>query len=194
MRVASGRPMHQDPSKNACITPDVGGGFGTKVFPYREYPLALEAAKRLGKPVKWTSRPQRAFRCRRPWPGQCCHHAHGHGQKRQISGARGGPDCRHGRLSALHSALTFPVLGMTMTTGIYDIPAMPISHCRRSTPTPTPVDAYRGAGRPEAAYLIERLVDQCAMRSWASTPDEIRRRNFAQARSNCPTPPRWPHV
>jgi len=65
---------------------------------------------------------------------------------------------------------------MTMTTGLYDIPALAIT-CRGTYTNTTPLDAYRGAGRPEAAYLIERLVDQCAV-DMAMTPDAIRQLNF----------------
>ena len=70
-----------------------------------------------------------------------------------------------------------PEGGVTMSTGLYDIPAMSVRDVAASTPTPQPVDAYRGAGRPEAAYLVERLVEVCG-RDTGLGPIEIRKRNF----------------
>jgi len=157
------------------MTPDVGGGFGTKVFCYREYPLCLFAAKLLGRPVKWTSDRSEHF----------------------VSDAQGRDNVvtarmamnREGRFLAidvdliaamgayLHSYGPFiPYLGITMTTGLYDIDTMAVL-IRGSYSNTVPTDAYRGAGRPEAAYLVERLVDKCAF-NMGLAPDEIRRRNF----------------
>ena len=75
------------------------------------------------------------------------------------------------------SRRTFPRAALTMSTGVYDIPATSTRTAAASTPTPSPVDAYRGAGRPEAAYLVERLVDVCG-RDTGLGPIEIRQRNF----------------
>lgn len=158
-------------------TPDVGGGFGTRVFNYREYVLTMEAAKRLGKPVKWTSDRNEHFM------------ADAHGRD-NVTLARMAMD-KDGRFLGVHVDLIaamgaylhcfgpyIPNLGVTMTTGVYDIPAM-WCEVRGAYTHTTPTDAYRGAGRPEAAYLIERLVDQCALEMGISR-DEIRRRNFIQ--------------
>lgn len=156
-------------------TPDVGGGFGTKVFPYREYPLVMEAARRIGRPVKWTSDRSEHF----------ITDAHG---RDNVTTARMAMD-KEGRFLALevdilaamgaylhtHGAF-IPQLGMIMATGVYDIPRMSVTARGVYTNT-TPVDAYRGAGRPEAAYVIERLVDQCAY-DLGLPREEIRRRNF----------------
>jgi len=163
------------PEKIRVITPDVGGGFGTKVFPYREYPLTMEAAKRLKRPVKWTSDRSEHFV------------ADAHGRD-NVAYARMAMD-KDGKFLAIEVDLIaamggylhcygpyIPWLGMTMTTGIYDIDTMAIT-CRGSYTNTTPLDAYRGAGRPEAAYLIERLVDQCAV-DMQLTSEEIRSRNF----------------
>lgn len=156
-------------------TPDVGGGFGTKVFIYREYPLTMEAARRLGRPVKWTSDRSEHFT------------ADAHGRD-NITTIRMAMDA-DGRFLALevdtlaamgaylHMHGPFiPELGMIMATGVYDIPVMSVSVRGVYTNT-TPVDAYRGAGRPEAAYAIERLVDQCAW-DLGLPREEVRRRNF----------------
>ena len=157
------------------MTPDVGGGFGTKVFVYREYPLCMVAAKKLGRPVKWTSDRSEHF----------VSDAHG---RDNVVTAKMAMD-KNGKFLAididliaamgayLHAYGPFiPYLGITMTTGLYDIPTM-AALTRGSYTHTVPTDAYRGAGRPEAAYVLERLVDQCA-RELNLTPDEIRKRSL----------------
>jgi len=157
------------------MTHDVGGGFGTKVFCYREYPLCMVAAKKLGRPVKWTSDRTEHFT------------SDAQGRDNVVT-AKMAMD-KDGKFLAidvdliaamgayLHSYGPYiPYLGLTMTTGLYDIPTM-AAFMRGSYTHTVPVDAYRGAGRPEAAYLIERLVDKCAMEMGLGS-DEIRRRNF----------------
>jgi len=157
------------------MTPDVGGGFGTKLFPYREYALAAVAAKRLREPVTWIA--------------DRSNHFLGDTQGRDnVTTARLALDERQ-RFLALDVDLIadmgaylsqfapyIPVLGAGLAPGVYDIPAC---HVRvRGVYTNTvPVDAYRGAGRPEAAYVIERLVDSTA-REVGIAPDALRRRNF----------------
>ncbi len=169
------RTMGVPREKIRVRTADVGGGFGTKSFNYREYPLTLEAAKRLGRPVKWTCDRSEHFL------------ADAHGRD-NITTARMAMD-GDGKFLAIDVDLIaamgsylhqfgpyIPMLGVTMTTGVYDIPAMAIRVRGVYTHT-TPTDAYRGAGRPEAAYVIERLVDECARKTGQSR-EEIRRRNF----------------
>ncbi|MCF6321239.1 MAG: xanthine dehydrogenase family protein molybdopterin-binding subunit [Rhizobiaceae bacterium] len=157
------------------MTRDVGGGFGTKVFSYREYPLAMEAAKRLGRPVKWTSDRTEHFL------------ADAHGRD-NITTAKMAMD-KDGRFLAIKVDLManmgaylhcfgpfIPNLAAMMTTGVYDIAAMAMDIRGVFTNTVS-TDAYRGAGRPEAAYLIERLVEKCALDMGLSSA-EIRHRNF----------------
>ena len=164
-----------DKKKVRVRTPDVGGGFGTRNFNYREYVLTLEAAKRLGKPVRWTSDRNEHFV------------ADAHGRD-NVTVARMAMD-KDGRFLGIHVDLIaamgaylhsfgpyIPNLGVTMTTGVYDIPVM-FCEVKGSFTHTTPTDAYRGAGRPEAAYVIERLVDQCALETGIDR-EEIRRRNF----------------
>lgn len=166
--------------KMRVICPDVGGGFGTKLFPYREYALAALAARKLRRSVKWVA--DRAD------------HFVGDAQGRDnITTARMAL-AEDGRFLGLDVDLvsdmgaylsTFapyiPYGGAGMLPGLYDIRAF---HCRiRTVFTHTvPVDAYRGAGRPEAAYVIERLVDAAA-RKLGITPDAIRRKNFIPSRA-----------
>ncbi|HOV04771.1 MAG TPA: molybdopterin-dependent oxidoreductase, partial [Kaistiaceae bacterium] len=164
-----------EPARMRIVTPDVGGGFGTKMFVFGEYPLAAVAAERLGRPVKWI--------------GERGEHFLGDSQGRDnLAKARLALDAE-GRFLALEVDLLadmgaylaqfaphIPFVGATMATGLYDIPALAMRIRGVYTNTVT-VDAYRGAGRPESAYLIERLVDRAAEVVGLSR-DEIRRRNF----------------
>jgi carbon-monoxide dehydrogenase large subunit len=164
-----------DKSGIRVITPDVGGGFGPKTFVYREYALVLEAARRLNRPVKWTGDRTEHFLT----------DAHG---RDNLSVAELALD-RDGRFLALRVRLTanmgayisqygayIPYVGATMSTGVYDIPQIDIAITGVYTNT-CPVDAYRGAGRPEAAFLLEKIVDAAA-RDLNLPREEIRRRNF----------------
>jgi aerobic carbon-monoxide dehydrogenase large subunit len=163
------------PEKIRAITPDVGGGFGTKLFPYREYALAALAARRLKRPVKWVSeRIEHFLACTQG--------------RANVTTARLALDPQ-GKFLALEIdtladmgaylslyAPYIPVIGAEMLPGLYDFPACAIRLRGVYTHT-VPVDAYRGAGRPEAAYVIERLVDVAA-RETGIARDELRRRNF----------------
>lgn len=159
--------------------PDVGGGFGPKNVLYPEYVLVLVAARRLGRPVRWTSSRGEDF----------------------LSSAQGRDNRTRGRL-ALDRAGTFLALAVETTAdmgaylsalgplvptaaaasamgGVYAIPAISLA-VRGAFTNTVPVDAYRGAGKPEANYLIERLVDRAARRL-SVPPLELRRRNMVSA-------------
>jgi carbon-monoxide dehydrogenase large subunit len=172
--------MKLPPEKMRVVTPDVGGGFGTKLFPYREYALAAVASERLRQPVKWVCERTEHFL------------GDSHGRD-NISTARLAVDNK-GRFLALELDIIadmgaylscyapyIPWLGVGMATGPYDIP---IAHIRlRAAYTNTvPVDAYRGAGRPEASYLIERVVDAAA-HDLGIASDTIRRRNLVKPKA-----------
>ena len=157
------------------ITRDVGGGFGTKAFNYREYPLSLEAARLLGRPVKWVSDRTEHFL------------ADAHGRDNKVTASLALND--EGRILGLKIDVRanmgaylsqfgpfIPVFGASMATGVYDIQNLDFKLRGVYTHT-TPVDAYRGAGRPEAAFLIERLIDAAA-REIDIPVAELRRRNF----------------
>lgn len=166
--------------KMRVICPDVGGGFGTKLFPYREYALMAVAARQLKKAVKWAA--------------DRTEHFMGDAQGRDNVTTAKMALAEDGKFLAMDCDLmgdmgaylsTFgpyiPHGGAGMLPGLYDIQAF---HCRVRTifTNSVPVDAYRGAGRPEAAYVIERLVDACA-RKLDMTPDAIRRKNFIQPKA-----------
>jgi aerobic carbon-monoxide dehydrogenase large subunit len=178
--IIGGEVMQLSPDKMRVVTPDVGGGFGTKLFPYREYALAAVAAERLRQPVKWICDRTEHFL------------GDSHGRD-NISTARLAVDDK-GRFLALELDIIadmgaylscyapyIPWLGVGMATGAYDIP---VAHIRlRAVYTNTvPVDAYRGAGRPEASYLIERVVDAAA-HDLGIGPDVIRRKNLIKPRA-----------
>ncbi|QCK88126.1 xanthine dehydrogenase family protein molybdopterin-binding subunit [Phreatobacter aquaticus] len=161
--------------KIRVITPDVGGGFGTKTFMFREYPLCMVAAQKLKKPVAWVQdRSDHFMNCSQG--------------RDNVSTAIAAIDKRGKVLAVkvntiadmgayLSQYATFiPYVGALMLAGVYAIPAMYV-HLKYAYTNTIPVDAYRGAGRPEAAYLIERLMDKIAL-DIGSTPAEVRRRNF----------------
>lgn len=170
--------LHVAANDIRVVTPDVGGGFGTKLFTYREYALAAVAAKLLRTPITWIA--------------DRSEHFLGDAQGRDnVTTARLALDEKH-RFTALDIDLVanmgaylsqfapyIPNIGAGMSPGVYDIPT-----CRvrvRGVYTNTlPVDAYRGAGRPEAAYVIERLVDSAA-RDIGIAPHALRRRNFIKS-------------
>lgn len=160
------------------IVPDVGGAFGTKIFTYPEYVLAAVAAERLRLPVKWIA----------------SRHEHfvGDTQGRDSNSIAEMAMDADGRFLAMRldtvanlGAYCSEVAGFVptntarMATGSYVTPTFS-ARVRGAYTNTMPVDAYRGAGRPEASYLIERLVDACA-RDLGMEPAEIRRRNFIRS-------------
>lgn len=171
----AGHCLKIDPANLHVFTHDVGGGFGTKGFAYREYPLALIAAKRLGRVVRWVCERNEHFQ------------VDAHGRDNITTGVLAF-DADY-KITAMKVDLIadlgayahaygmyIPVLGVTMTTGLYDIPNVAVDVRGVYTHT-TPTDAYRGAGRPEATYLIERMMDHAARELGLSRID-LRRRNF----------------
>ena len=158
------------------VTPDVGGGFGMKLFLYPEYVLASWAARRLKRAVKWTCERADAF----------LSDTHGRDNITEaelaIDGAGRFLAVRVRTLANLGAYLSqyAPFIptdcGTIMLPGVYRMEAAYARVLGMMTHT-VPVDAYRGAGRPEAAYAIERLVDAAAA-ELKIPPDELRRRNF----------------
>jgi aerobic carbon-monoxide dehydrogenase large subunit len=161
--------------KMRVITPDVGGGFGTKLFPYREYVLAAVAAKRLKRPVKWVADRTEHFLGDTQGRDNVTTAKLALGENGRFLALDIDTVCDMGAyLSAF--APYIPYVGAVMLPGVYDFPACFI-RIRAAFTNTLPVDAYRGAGRPEAAYVIERLVDTAA-RELDIAPDTLRKRNF----------------
>lgn len=164
-----------DPDRLRVVTPDVGGGFGTKIFVYPEYPLVLVAAERLGRPVKWISTRQEAFQSDSQGRDNITEAEVAMDESGRFTALR--VDLKANMGAYLHQfAPHIPWVGTTMAPGLYDIPTMHVLIDGVYTNT-VPVDAYRGAGRPEAAYVIERLVDEAA-RVVGMDPADMRRLNF----------------
>src|ERR1700710_2460752 len=162
--------------KLRVVAPDVGGGFGSKIFIYPEEMVALWASKKVGRPVKWTGDRTEAFLT----------DAHGrdHISKAEIAfdkdnrilGLRVKTHANFGAYMSLFSSSVPTYLYATLLSGQYNIPAIYAEVMGVYTNT-TPVDAYRGAGRPEASFLLERLMETSA-RQLKVDPAELRRKNF----------------
>ena len=163
-----------DPSQVRVISRDVGGGFGAKSLPTPEEILTAWLARELGRPVRWAETRSENLVAM----------GHGRGQEQSVEiGAT-----RDGRIVGLHMTIDqdsgaypdigagLPAMTMVMASGVYDIPKLQFTSQSFGTTT-TPTSSYRGAGRPEAAYAIERAMDVLA-RALDMDPAEVRRRNF----------------
>ena len=158
------------------IAPDVGGGFGSKIFIYPEECAVAWAAKALGRPVKWTAERRESFMSDMHGRDHVTDAELALDADGKILGLRANTIANLGAYLSLFGPSVPTYLYGTLLSGQYEIPAI---HCRvRGVHTNTaPVDAYRGAGRPEACYVVERLVDLAA-RQLGLDPVELRRRNF----------------
>ncbi|MDF2096806.1 xanthine dehydrogenase family protein molybdopterin-binding subunit [Aquibaculum arenosum] len=163
-------------SRVRVIAPDVGGGFGSKIYAYAEETCCTWAAKKVGRPVKWTAERGEAF----------VSDAHG---RDHVTNVKLAVD-QEGKFLALKVDTTANVgaylssfstcvptyLYATLLAGQYATPAI-YANVKAVFTSTAPVDAYRGAGRPEATYLIERVVEVAA-RQLGMDPAELRRKNF----------------
>ena len=165
-------------NKLRVIAPDVGGGFGSKIYIYPEEIVCLWASKRTGVPVKWVSDRTEAFLT----------DAHGRDHvstvklafdaDNQITGLKVDTIANLGAYMSLFSSSVPTYLYATLLSGQYVIPAIH-ANVRTVYTNTAPVDAYRGAGRPEATYLLERVMETAA-RELNVSPAELRRRNFVR--------------
>jgi carbon-monoxide dehydrogenase large subunit len=162
-------------SKLRVIAPDVGGGFGSKLNVYAEEMIALVLARRLARPIKWTETRSEGYQST----------IHGRDQIQDMEIAADSD----GRIRAIRANLLadmgaylqlvtpgIPVLGAFMFNGIYKMDAYSFN-CTGVFTNKTPTDAYRGAGRPEATYALERIVTELAV-ELDMDPMELRRRNW----------------
>ncbi len=165
-------------NKLTVIAPDVGGGFGSKIYHYGEEALVLAAARKIGRPVKWTADRTEAFLT----------DAHGrdHVTKIELACEKDGTFIAFrtetmanvGAYLSNFSTATPTFLHGTLMAGNYTVPNVYVNVKAVFTNT-APVDAYRGAGRPEATYSIERVIDKAA-RELGIDPIAIRRKNFVK--------------
>jgi carbon-monoxide dehydrogenase large subunit len=162
-------------SKIRVIAPDVGGGFGSKLNVYAEEALAVVLARRLGQPVKWTEERSENYQATihgRDVVHELTFAATNDGT---ITAVRSDAKCAMGAYLQLVTP-GIPLLGAWIYSGPYDIPNYSVTFTGVFTHT-TPTDAYRGAGRPEATYVLERTIDALA-RELGMDPVKLRRKNL----------------
>jgi carbon-monoxide dehydrogenase large subunit len=167
-----GLPEH----KVRVVAPDVGGGFGSKIYLYAEDVVVTFAARQLNRPVKWTAERSESF--------QSDAHGRDHVTKAELAMDKDGnflalrvhTVANMGAYLSTFASCIPTILYATLLAGQYKTPAI---HCEVTAAftNTAPVDAYRGAGRPEATYVVERIVETAA-RDMKMDPAEIRRRNF----------------
>jgi aerobic carbon-monoxide dehydrogenase large subunit len=162
--------------KLRVISPDVGGGFGSKIFIYPEECVVVWAARKLFRPVKWTSDRREAFLTDAHGRD---HHSEAEmalSAEGKVTGLRVKTVANMGAYLSLFAPAIPTYLYGTLLSGTYEIPAIHCAVTAAFTHT-TPIDAYRGAGRPEACYLIERMMDLAA-HARGEDVLAIRQRNF----------------
>ena len=170
-------PLFQaEPDRFRIITPDVGGGFGMKLFLYAEHVLTCYAARKLGRPVKWASERSEAFLCDTQGRdnltiGELAIDADG-----KFLALRTRVVANMGAYLSNFGPYIPTIAGTSVIASVYGFQAVYANVVGVFTNT-VPVDAYRGAGRPESNYLMERLVDAAA-RDLKIDRTELRRRNM----------------
>ena len=162
--------------KLRVIAPDVGGGFGSKIFIYPEEVVCLWASRKVGRPVKWTSDRSEAFLTDAHGRDHVTHAEMAFDAEGTIVALRAKTIANLGAYMSTFSSSVPTYLYATLLSGQYGIPAIYCEVDAVYTNT-VPVDAYRGAGRPEATFVVERLVEVGARQMGIDHAD-LRRRNF----------------
>ncbi len=168
--------------KLRVIAPDVGGGFGSKIYVYAEETVCVWAAKKVGRPVKWVADRTEEF--------LAVAHGRDHITKAELAmdgegkilGLRVKTRANLGAYLSTFASAVPTYLYVPLLSGQYDIPAI-YGEVEAVYTNTAPVDAYRGAGRPEATYVVERLVEVAA-RQLGQDPAKFRLKNFVK---------KWPH-
>jgi carbon-monoxide dehydrogenase large subunit len=164
--------------KLRVIAPDVGGGFGSKIFIYPEETACAWASKKIGRPIKWTADRSEAFLADAHGRDHLSHAELALDEDGKFLGLKVKTKANLGAYLSTFSAAVPTYLYGTLLSGQYDIPAIYVEVDGVYTTT-SPVDAYRGAGRPEATYIVERIVETAA-RETGFDPAEMRRMNFVK--------------
>ncbi len=158
------------------ISPDVGGGFGSKIFIYPEEVAVAWLARKLGVPVKWTAQRSESFLTDAQGRDHVSEVEMGFDAKGKVAGLQVKTVANLGAYLTLFAPCVPTYLYGTLLNGVYDFPSIFCEVDGVFTHT-VPVDAYRGAGRPEACYLIERTMDLAA-HELGVDPADLRRRNL----------------
>src|SRR5277367_3562353 len=164
--------------KLRVIAPDVGGGFGSKIFIYPEEVVALWASKRVGRPVKWVADRSEAFLVDAHGRDHVTHAEMAFDGEGKILALRAKTIANLGAYMSTFSSSVPTYLYATLLSGQYQIPQIYCEVDAVYTNT-VPVDAYRGAGRPEATYVVERLVEVGA-RELGMDPTDLRKKYFVK--------------
>jgi carbon-monoxide dehydrogenase large subunit len=167
-----GLPEH----KVRIVSPDVGGGFGSKIPHYIEEALLVWCSKQINRPIKWTAERNESFMTDTHGRDHTTKAEMGFDADGKITGLRINTVANLGAYLSTFSTCVPTYLHGTLLQGLYTTPAIHIDLTAVFTNT-TPVDALRGAGRPEATYLLERLMDNAA-REMGMDPAELRFKNF----------------
>jgi carbon-monoxide dehydrogenase large subunit len=167
-----GLPEH----KVRVVAPDVGGGFGSKIYLYAEETALVWASKRVGRPIKWTSDRSEAFLTDAHGRDHVTHAELALDKDGKFLALKAETTANMGAYLSTFASCIPTILHATLLAGQYTTPMI---YCKVQAvfTNTTPVDAYRGAGRPEATYLVERLVELAA-REMKIHPAELRKRNF----------------
>lgn len=158
------------------VAPDVGGGFGSKIYVYCEEIVVLWAAQKVDRPVKWTAERSESFVTDAHGRDHVTHAELALDKDGTFLGLRVSTAANLGAYNQIFSTATPTYLYGTLLAGVYKTPAI-YANVKGGFTNTTPVDAYRGAGRPEATYVLERLVDKAA-REMGIDRFDLRRRNF----------------
>ena len=164
--------------KMRIVSPDVGGGFGLRGKLFPESVLVVFAAKRLGRPVKWRADRQETFLADVHGRDHLTHGEMAFDKDAKILGLRIETIANAGAYLSDNGPRVATLAGARIAGTVYDVPAMQYS-VRVTFTNTVPICAYRGAGRPEICYQMERLLDQGA-RAFGIGREEIRRRNFVR--------------
>jgi len=162
--------------KVRIVAPDVGGGFGSKIYPYAEEATLTWASRKVGRPIKWTAERVESFLSDAHGRDHVTHCELALDDQGKFLGMRVDTKANVGAYLSTFASCVPTILYATLLAGQYTTPAIHAQVTAVFTNT-APVDAYRGAGRPEATYVVERLVGTAAREMGLSQAD-IRRRNF----------------
>lgn len=165
-------------NKLRVIAPDVGGGFGSKIFCYAEETVCMWASKKVKAPVKWTADRSESFTSDAHGRDHITHAQLAMDENGKFLGMKVDTTANMGAYLSSFSTSVPTYLYATLLAGQYTTPVI-FANVKAVFSNTAPVDAYRGAGRPEATYVVERLVEVAA-REMGIDPAEIRRRNFIQ--------------